>query len=313
MIMKYFVRNNVRSARLAALLALGCLALSVPAQAQKMTDVEEIELGRRISREAEEYWGGVLPDKHPMSQRVRRIGSMLSRLSKRRYIPYTYKVLDNERILNAFAAPGGKIYVTKRLLRFVSNDAELASILGHETAHIDQRHTARRFEERRRSQRVAQLWRERILGKGVGETTFAITADIAWIFKTLAYSRSDEREADLWGARSMSHLGFDPRASVSVMKKIQGKDKRSALARYLSTHPAPEERAAILHGLITREKLLDIAQRRGGPKLWFGGKAVPVPKSTSIAKPISVTKPVSIPEPTAQPIQSPEQSTLPAP
>ena len=97
-------------------LFVALLAGLMPAQA--MTDGEEIELGVRVARDAEKQWGRALPPGDPRSERVRRIGSAFAQLSSRRSIPYSYKVLDNGRIMNAFAAPGGVHERTKFSSRY---------------------------------------------------------------------------------------------------------------------------------------------------------------------------------------------------
>lgn len=313
------------------LLALPILVASaLPTQA--MTDKQEIELGTRVARDAEKQWGGALPSTNPMSQRVRRIGAKFARLSSRRSIRYSYKVLDNDRILNAFAAPGGPIYITRRLLSRMSNDAELAFVLGHETAHIDRRHMAQTFEKREHAQRAAAALGDKVLGKGKGQRIIALGTDVAFAVWSRGYSRDNESEADAWGARWMSRLGYDPRAAVSMLGKVSGGNREpSEIEKYLASHPAPEARRVALRRLIAKEKLLLVASEHGGPKLWSDDKvssikeeeparhsngepsampqAATTPKSAAVP---TLTPPITTPEPTpkAQP-QREATPTLP--
>jgi predicted Zn-dependent protease len=201
-----------------------------------------------------------------MSRRVRRIGMSLAHLSSRRGIPYSYKVLNDRQVLNAFAVPGGSIYITRSLVETVSNDAELAYILGHETAHIDRRHTAQMMGKYKRAQKMAVNGGQYV-GSGTGRLMLRVASEIGIVVWAVRYSRTLETEADLAGVRWMSRLGYDPHAAVKILGKVSARHNLGASRGYFSTHPAPSERETRILLLIGQEKLMQIAKRNGGPRL----------------------------------------------
>lgn len=268
------MRNARREGRfsIAVLLSLvssAALGAMVPgasaAQAQGYTQREEIELGRRVSRDAEARFGGVMPARSRMARRVRRIGMAFGRLSSRRDIPYSYHVLNDRTILNAFAVPGGPVYITRKLVE-TTNDAELAYILGHETAHIDRRHTAQTMEKFKRVQNMTTAGGHYI-ASGSGRLMLQVASGVALAVWSIRYSRTLETEADLTGVRWMSRLGYDPRAAVQILQKVAVMRHTPKSDPYLSTHPAIPDREARILLLIRDEKLMEIARRNGGPRL----------------------------------------------
>ena len=246
---------------------------SLPVRA--MTDAQEIEMGAGVAQKVEDRFGGVLPDGDPLARRVQRLGAPFARLSSRRGIGYSYKVLKNDRVLNAFAAPGGRIYITRRLVNMAANDAELAAILGHETAHTDRRHIAATFEKFGRDQRAGTALGDKLLGKGkqgIGRSFISLGALIAFVVASPGYSRRHESEADALSARWMSRLGLDPRAEISILGKADRKAAVGEIERYWASHPAIRERNATLARLIAQENLLAVARENGGPRLWWSGR-----------------------------------------
>jgi predicted Zn-dependent protease len=268
-----FAAPKHRAARAfwSAVLLAGIMLSGIEA-ASAMTDAEEIALGKRMTGEAAGYWAPELPATSPESRRVQRIGARFARLSSRRAIPFSYRVLNDYKTLNAFAAPGGPIFITVRLVKFAHNDAELASILGHETAHIEQKHMSKRLDNYKRAQHSAALLSKKVLGpRGARrhEDLWRGLTNVAFALRELGYSREAESEADQLSARWMSRLGYDPRATVDIFNRMQATDKRSVpeLQRYFSTHPPMLDRVKQLQSLIDTEHLLQVAQKFGGPRL----------------------------------------------
>jgi len=249
---------------------LGTIALlgfgaSARADLFGISEQQEIEAGKQVEQQAYKEYGKPLPPDNPMSRRVRVIGSRFAHLSERKNIPYSYEVLDNEKVLNAFAAPGGPIFVTKKLMETVSNDAELAYVLGHETAHIDRKHIVKAVEKQ---QKVA-------LGVGIlgaifgynDNNLFTVFSNVAFTVWNQGYSRDQESQADEYGVRWMSQLGFDPNAAISMLKKLDTGDKGGTLDKYLSSHPDPKAREKAVAEEITEEHLDETARKAGGPSL----------------------------------------------
>jgi Zn-dependent protease with chaperone function len=254
------------------LLGLGVITVSqfptaTPAQAQLLglSEEEEIRAGQQVARQAEQQYGGVMPANHQYSRRVRTIGAQFARLSSRKNIPYTYKVLNDNKTLNAFAAPGGPVYVTRKLVETTANDAELAYVLGHETGHIDRKHIVKQVEKEQKAGLIAGVLGA-ILGRSGNSDTIGTIANIGWTVVSRGYSRDDENDADSVGVRWMAKLGYDPRASVSMLGKLGGSGG-GGISKYLSTHPDPKNRQARMQALINSEKLIDVARAAGGPRL----------------------------------------------
>lgn len=250
---------------------LGVLAATasilVPAQAGifSISEKDEIKAGEQVRQQAYKEYGQPLAANHPMSQRVRALGQRFARMSTRKNIPYSYTVIKNDKLLNAFAAPGGPVFVTTKLVNTAANDAELAYVLGHETAHIDRKHIVEAVEKQQKVGLGVGILGT-ILGGGSGGNLFQVFGNVAFTVWTRGYSRDHENEADVYGTRWMSQLGFDPRAAVSMLGRLGG-GSGGGLDKYLATHPAPKDRQASVTKLIASEKLTEVATKAGGPRL----------------------------------------------
>jgi Zn-dependent protease with chaperone function len=249
-----------------SVIAVG-MFVPLPAQASlfSISEKEEIQAGKQVAAQARKEYGGSLPSDHPMSVRVRTLGQMFARLSTRKNIPYSYEVLNNEKVLNAFAAPGGPIFVTRKLVETTANDAELAYVLGHETGHIEMKHIVKAVEKQQKVGLGVGILGA-ILGGGKGSNIIGVFSNVAFTVWTRGYSRDQESEADAVGVRWMSRLGFDPRAAISMLGKL-GSGSGGGLDRYLATHPDPKTRQGRVQDVINKEKLIEVATKAGGPFL----------------------------------------------
>jgi Zn-dependent protease with chaperone function len=254
---------------MALLLTTTATAMWSPAPAHaglfSVSEQEEIDAGRKVAAQARKEYGGSLPASDPMARRVRAIGMRFAQLSTRKNIPYTFEVLKNDKVLNAFAAPGGPVFVTRKLVQTTSNDAELAYVLGHETTHIDHKHIVKAVEKQQKVGIFAGIFGA-ILGRGGSGDAIGAVANVGMAVWSRGYSRDQENDADLGGVRWMSQLGYDPRAAVTMLGKLGGSNS-GFLDKYLSTHPDPKARQANVQRLIDSEKLLDVAKQHGGPSL----------------------------------------------
>lgn len=260
-----------RSALLCTLAAGGALMMAPPAHAQfgKISEKEEIAAGRQASAQAQKEYGRALSQNDPRQQRVTRLGAMFARQSKRRNIPYSYTVLQNDKVLNAFAAPGGPIFVTTKLLSTASNDAELAYVLGHETGHIENKHIVKAVEKQQKVGLGIGILGAIMGGGGGGGNVIGAVAGLGYQFWQSGYSRDQERDADDYGTDAMARLGFDPRAAVSMLGKLGG--SQGGLGKYLATHPSPDSRQKLVNAQIQKDNLVNVAQRSGGPFLNLSG------------------------------------------
>src|ERR1700694_4484986 len=179
-------------------------------------------------------------------------------------------VIDDPKTVNAFATPGGYIYVYSGLLLEAGNEAELAGVLAHESGHVVARHVAR--------QMVETYGLEAVIGLALGQNPSLLEklgSTIAANGALLAHSRSDETEADEYGARYSSAAGYDPRGLVTFFEKLlamQGKQPKALT--WLSTHPATGDRIDHVKQFIAQnhlggsdlgaDRLAPIKQRLGG-------------------------------------------------
>ncbi|MDT8409281.1 MAG: M48 family metallopeptidase [Wenzhouxiangellaceae bacterium] len=145
---------------------------------------------------------------------------------------------------NAFALPGGKIGVYTGMLNLLEGQAELATIIGHEIAHVVSRHGAERVSQQFAASQAMQLTEALVVGQQTSTSEQQLMGLLGLgvqVGVMLPYSRTHEREADLVGLDLMAEAGFDPRAAIEVWQKMeQRSDERPA--EWLSTHPHPQSR-----------------------------------------------------------------------
>jgi predicted Zn-dependent protease len=160
--------------------------------------------------------------------------------------PYVFSVA-NYREINAFALPGGPVWINRGAIAAAATEAQFASVLAHEIAHIAQRHAANQITKNLVANGMLGLLGA-MLGNGGGARTAGIAAQALAGSYMLKFSRDDEREADRVGAQIMERAGYDPREMIAFMetlRRAQGRDPGS-VAVFLSSHPAPGERIDLL-------------------------------------------------------------------
>lgn len=209
-----------------------------------LTPAQEVALGLRSAPEMAREMGGIVPRSDPRAQLVQRVGHYLVEHSIARTGPwqYDFHLLADGRTINAFALPGGQIFMTLGLLQKLNNEAEVAGVLGHECGHVIERHSA---EQMAKAQRDNML----VVATGIGASDdrgdgrwAAAAAAVAAQMAQLRYSRSDESEADQWGLRIMTEAGYDPRGMMQVMEVLADADRGRHPPEFLQTHPYPEHR-----------------------------------------------------------------------
>ena len=221
-------RRTGRSLRLALVWAAVGVVLAPGCSSARMSRSDEIRLGQEAAARIERQY------RTRTDTRVSRIGQAVAARSRVPDLPYRFRVIEQSQP-NAFAQPGGPVYVTEGLLRMVGNDDDqLAGVLGHEVAHITQRHAVR------------QLERQNILGLAIGILTEGTTQQIAQIvasLETLSYSRDQERDADTRGARYARAAGFDPMGLVRFLDRLAQMERGGSSLPFLRSHPGSAARA----------------------------------------------------------------------
>jgi len=165
-------------------------------------------------------------------------------------ITYHIHVIDNPRSVNAFAAPGGHLFLYSGLLIAADNEAEVAGVLSHETGHVVGRHVERAMVNAYGLEALAAA----ALGRNPSPAE-EVAATIAGTGIMRAHSRGEETEADEYGVRYASRLGYDPNAMITFLQKLQALEGRTPGAlKWLSTHPLTPDRIEHLERYIASSR-----------------------------------------------------------
>jgi predicted Zn-dependent protease len=247
--------STTRLARYAlpALALLGACATN-PATGRRqfmtVSEAQEIQMGQQYA----EQIGTEMPPlaNAPLQAYVSRIGKGLADKSERPQLPWSFTVIDDP-VVNAFALPGGPIYVSRGILTHFNSEAELAAVLGHEIGHVTGRHSASQMSRQ-------QLYGGLLLGGAIFNQTIAQNAELLQqglgvLF--LKYGRDDETQADDLGFRYMARDGYDQREMVRVFQMLERTSPSSKEGRppqWLSTHPDPGNRVEATQRRLERNR-----------------------------------------------------------
>ena len=234
-----------------AVLLLSTLSLSLtgcsvnPATGKQQlnlySEAEEIEMGKQADEEIVSSVG--LYEDPELQAYVEDLGQQIAASSERPHLPWSFKVVDDPAV-NAFALPGGYVYITRGLLTHLESEAELVAVLGHEVGHVTARHGVNQASK----QALAMA------GVGIGVAVFVdpdledlagIAAGLGMSLLFLKYGRDDERQADDLGLRYVVRTGHDPRQMPELFSVLEGVEKVAGTGRlpnWLSTHPNPGAR-----------------------------------------------------------------------
>ena len=201
---------------------------------------DEIKLGRQAQQQVRQQVPA-LRDR-AINSYIDSIGSRLAARADGPRYPYSFDVA-NRRDINAFALPGGPIWVHRGLIDAAQNEAQLAGVIAHEIAHISNRHAAEQITKGTFAN-VGLGLLSAFLGDGRGSQIAQLGAAFAANATMMKFSRDHEREADLKALRYMKNAGYDPRGMVEflqVLRTRQGRDPGS-VQTFFSSHPAPADR-----------------------------------------------------------------------
>ena len=216
-----------------------------------VTEQEERQLGEQVSLQLRSRFGVFQDEK--VTKYVTLVGTTLAQASSKPGLDWKFIVLDTDGV-NAYAAPGGFVHVTRGLLGLMKNEAELAGVLGHEVTHITERHTA----EAIRDGKLVNMGGE-AAGSGGGVRQQMISRMAAAAFNRIfegQFSQRDENESDRIGAELASKTGYAPNGIAEVLKKIQARNgARQDRNGMFASHPAIKERIANNEKLIKSSRL----------------------------------------------------------
>jgi Zn-dependent protease with chaperone function len=256
-------------------IAVWLLALTVggarPAEARIVSRSAEVSVGRETASLVEQYF---TVDVDPVAlARVRQIGRRLTAHVKDVDFPFEFHVIESSEV-NAFALPGGFIYVFRGLLQLVPNDDALAFVMAHEITHVTRRHAVRQFEKNvLLSAGITAI----LAGTGAGGG-FGAAADVAKTIAGLSFTRSDEKEADEHGMDLYTRAGYNPKSAaeaMEVVKRAIGEEK--GVPALLRSHPLTNDRIKKLNQLAAEYSLKRDQLRKEAP-------APPPPPPTSERK-----------------------------
>jgi predicted Zn-dependent protease len=216
-----------------------------------MTPDQETQLGLQSAPEMSAQMGGDVPWADPEAEEVRYVGKRIWNQSDASRSPYqyTYHLLNDSNTVNAFALPGGQVFITKALYEDLADEAELAGVLGHETGHVVERHSAQQVEQ-------SQLGHELITAVAVGSQHSirnGLAASVVDQMLQLKFSRTDESQADSCGVRYMAQAGYDPRAMIDVMNVLLEQTRGGREPEFLVTHPYPESRIVAIKAQLKQQ------------------------------------------------------------
>ena len=217
----------------------GAQAFPEPGGFNNFSVEQEIQLGQQAAAEVERELP-ILPASDPVSQYVRNLGQKLAAQVPEPKYPYSFKVV-NQKEINAFALPGGPVYVNLGTIQAADQEAELAGVMAHETSHVYMRHSTRQASKQMIAQVPAAILGG-LLGNGVGGQLARVGLQFGVGSIFLKYSRDAEREADRVGAKIMYEAGYDPHGMVKFFQKLK-EESRAGGPEFLSDHPDPGNRA----------------------------------------------------------------------
>jgi len=222
-------------------------------QVARVSDEEEMEIGAEL-RKTTRLWH----EDAQASQYVTGVGETLLPYVRRKGIRYQFHVIESPHV-NAFALPGGEVYVLRGMLNFLQSEAELATVLGHEISHVDLKHCIERYQYR-------------VAMKQVGAGDIGSLVDMARGFVAIGYTQFEELEADEQGERLSIEAGYDPDAGPAVFARLQQRVKENkrlpaqtpagevtqavgeAVLSYFQTHPPSAKRERQLADLEARKR-----------------------------------------------------------
>lgn len=202
---------------------------------------QEIRLGLESAPAMSREMGGEVPSSDPRAQVVQYLGNFLVKNTIANKSPWQFHfhLLADDDTVNAFALPGGQIFITLGLLNKLQTEAQLAGVLSHEMGHVIERHTAEQMAKNQLGQIMVMA-----VGTAASEQSqspYMIAAFVNQMIQ-LRYGRQDETEADEWGIKLMSQAGFNPLAMIEVMKVLKAASKGGQSLEIFQTHPNPDLR-----------------------------------------------------------------------
>lgn len=205
---------------------------------------QEIALGLQAAPQMAQQHGGLHPDQEAQNV-VDQICNRLVTSTKAKETPYRFEchVLADEETINAFALPGGQVFITAALLKRLRSEGQVAGVLGHEIAHVVARHGAEHMAKAKLTQGLTGA--AVLATYDPNDPSSRGSAGVAVLIGQMVnmrFGREDELESDRLGVRFMAESGYDPRSMVEVMKVLAEAGGSGRQPEFFSTHPNPDRR-----------------------------------------------------------------------
>jgi len=219
---------------------------------------QDVEMGRQVAAEAESQLP-ILNDRQANAY-IDALGRRLAARAPGEKYPYRFKIV-NDPSINAFALPGGFIYIHRGAVQAADNEAQLAGVVAHEIAHVALRHGTNQASKAYIAQAPLAILGGVLGSNSIGSVLAQLGVSFATSSILLKYSRDAETQADLMGTQILHDSGYDPNAMVQFFEKIQSQSKGRAV-QFLSDHPNPDNRISKVQGEIQRLGGLSAGVRR---------------------------------------------------
>lgn len=209
-----------------------------------ITEQQEVALGLQAAPEMAQQYGGLHPDQQARGL-VDAIGKKLvaNGVASQSQYPFEFHLLADPQTVNAFALPGGQVFITAALLSRLETEGQLAGVLGHEIGHVVARHSAQRIAQQELTQGLTGA--VVLASYDPNNPSSQRTAQVAMVVGQLVnmkYGREDELQSDRLGVRFIADAGYDPRALIGVMRILEAASGGAQQPEFFSTHPNPENR-----------------------------------------------------------------------
>jgi predicted Zn-dependent protease len=222
-------------------------------QRVQLSPQQEVALGLQSRQQVASEYGGLYPDT-TLQEYIDRVGEKLVANTEAAKSPYSYEfhLLRDNKTVNAFALPGGQIFITAAMLSRLNSEAQLAGVLGHEIGHVVGRHGAEHLAKQQLGTALVQAVGVAASDTVDGSRQAQVVAQAVNQMLNLKYGRDDELESDELGLVFMSQAGYNPQGIVELMKILASLRSGGASPEFFSTHPDPENRLEKLRSLISQ-------------------------------------------------------------
>ena len=223
-------------------------------QRVSLTQEQEVVLGLQSAPKMIQEFGGEVQDPQ-IRDMVTKVGQKIvngTEAGRSKY-KFNFHVLSDPNTVNAFALPGGQVFITMGLLKLLKNEDQLAGVLGHEIGHVICRHSAEHMAKQELTQGLLSATEIATYDPGSPNMQAAIARYVGDMIN-MKYGREDEIESDRFGVRYMYETGYRPEAQIEVMKILKQASGGQRQPEFLSTHPDPENRIVEIEKYINELK-----------------------------------------------------------